>query len=61
MQLGPKTEMGLKELFIANSEDHFLLKLSSQKLSEAGKTEESKIIGDKSMTEFRHARAYSKN
>ncbi len=56
MQLGPKTEMGLKELFIANSEDHFLLKLSAEKLNQAKKIEESKIISDKSMTEFRHAR-----
>ncbi|MUN29327.1 hypothetical protein [Sulfuracidifex metallicus] len=55
-RLGPKTEMGLKELFIANSEDHFLLKLSAGKLEQAKKIEEAKIISEKSMTEFRHAR-----
>ncbi|AHC50581.1 hypothetical protein SUSAZ_00260 [Sulfolobus acidocaldarius SUSAZ] len=53
---GTQTEIGLKELFIANSEDHLLLLFSSQKLEEINKRDESEKIREKAIVELGHAR-----
>jgi len=53
---GTKTEMGLKELFMANSEDHLFLYFISEKLDEFNKKEEAKMIRDKALVELGHAR-----
>lgn len=53
---GTKTEMGLKELFMANSEDHLFLYFVSEKLEELNKKEEAKMIKDKALVELGHAR-----
>ncbi|BFH72502.1 hypothetical protein SJAV_04460 [Sulfurisphaera javensis] len=53
---GTKTEMGLKELFLANSEDHLFLYFLSEKLEELNKKEEAKMIRDKALVELGHAK-----
>lgn len=51
-----QTEMGLKELFMANSEDHLLLSFTSEKLYQLNKKEESQMVKEKSLVELGHAR-----
>ena len=53
---GTQTEVGLKELFMANSEDHLLLLFSSEKLEELNKKEEAKMLREKALVELGHAR-----
>jgi hypothetical protein len=53
---GTQTEMGLKRLFMANSEDHLLLSFSSEKLRQLGREEEAKMISEKALVELGHAR-----
>jgi len=53
---GTKTEMGLKHLFMANSEDHLFLFFISEKLDELNKKEEAKMIRDKALVELGHAK-----
>lgn len=53
---GTQTEMGLKGLFMANSEDHLLLSFTSEKLYQLNKKEESQMVKEKSLVELGHAR-----
>jgi rubrerythrin len=55
--LGPKTEEGLKELFVANAEDYMRLLIISDYLERMGKTEEAKKFREKAMVEMGHAKA----
>ncbi|QGR20186.1 hypothetical protein [Stygiolobus azoricus] len=53
---GTQTQMGLKGLFMANSEDHLLLSFTSEKLYQLNKKEESQMVKEKSLVELGHAR-----
>ncbi|BCU69226.1 hypothetical protein [Stygiolobus caldivivus] len=53
---GTQTEMGLKELFMANCEDHLLLSFTSEKLYELNKKDEAQMVKEKSLVELGHAK-----
>jgi cellulose biosynthesis protein BcsQ len=53
---GTQTEMGLKELFMANSEDHLLLSFTSEKLYQLNRKEEAQMVKEKSLVELGHAK-----
>jgi hypothetical protein len=56
MPLGPKTEEGLKHLFMANSEDHLMLLFSSEAYQSAGKLEQARELKEKALVELGHAK-----
>jgi len=53
---GTQTEMGLKGLFMANSEDHLLLSFTSEKLYQLNRKEEAQMVKEKSLVELGHAK-----
>ncbi|MFP3232946.1 MAG: hypothetical protein RXR08_04480 [Sulfolobaceae archaeon] len=53
---GTQTEMGLKGLFMANSEDHLLLSFTSEKLYQLNRKEEAQTVKEKSLVELGHAK-----
>ncbi len=48
--------MGLKGLFMANSEDHLLLSFTSEKLYQLNRKEEAQMVKEKSLVELGHAK-----